>query len=444
MSVEKKEATRQSVAMTTLGCKVNQFESAAFASELKTRSVELVPFSSRADVYIINTCAVTAKAAAQSRQAIRRACRTNPDARVVVTGCYAQVAAQDVLELVEQPVCIVGNGFKHRLVEVALAPGSCDLEMYMGDIRRQREICPLEVDRFPGRTRAYLKVQDGCNQFCSYCIVPYARGRSRSLAEDKVLDQAERFAAAAYREVVLTGIHLGHYGLDFEPKGSLVRLLGKLLDRKLPVRYRLSSLEPAEVSEELLQMMQEHRQLMPYLHIPLQSGDARVLKRMNRSYGADDFARVIRSCVAHVPDMAIGVDVLVGFPGEDDAAFQNTYDLLTSLPVSYLHVFPYSKRPGTATAGMSGHLAGPVKKERVALLRELDHKKRELFYRQHVGTVRPVLVEKIVKASGMMRGFTDNYIPVLFKAQEGLNNRIIMVKLKSVTDEGVLGTLAGK
>jgi threonylcarbamoyladenosine tRNA methylthiotransferase MtaB len=436
MNMEKTGTVR--VSLTTLGCKVNQFESAAFLSELEQRGVELVPFSRPADICIINTCAVTARAGAQSRQMIRRALRENPGARLVVTGCYAQVAAQEIVEISDSPFCIVGNNFKHRLVEVALAEGRCDLEMHLGDIGASREICPLTVTSFGDRTRASLKVQDGCNSFCSYCIVPYSRGRSRSLDPERVLAQAQIFAGQGYKEQVLTGIHLGHYGHDLAPRTTLVDLLRLLLAQDFSGRYRLSSLEPAEIGDELLDLMAGSEAVMPHLHIPLQSGDDRILKRMNRRYSVANFVSVVEKCAAVLPGAAVGVDVLVGFPGEDQDAFANTFGLLASLPVSSLHVFPYSRRPGTPAASMAGQVEKKVKEERVALLRELDGKKRAAFYRQHLGTVRQVLVEGHSQGR-LLRGFTDNYIPVFLEGPASLAGQLVEVRLQEPTAGGVRG-----
>ncbi len=433
------------VALTTLGCKVNQFESASFLSGFRESGVEIVPFSRQADVYVVNTCAVTSKAAAQSRQTIRRALRANPEARVVVTGCYAQVASREILELAERPLCIVGNGNKHLLVDVALMRdddcGGCDLEMYMGDIGRKKEVCPLTVTAFPDRTRAFLRVQDGCNNFCSYCIVPYARGRSRSVPQTEVLAQAERFAAEGFRETVVTGIHVGHYGRDLEPATDLLRLMAALVRRLPEMRFRISSLEPTELSDELLELIASAPNLMPHLHIPLQSGDDSILRKMNRRYEAADFAGVVARAARRLPGAAIGVDVLVGFPGEGEEAFRNTARLLEDLPVTYLHVFPYSSRPGTVAAGLPGHLPKTVKEERVAELRELDHKKRTAFHRLHLGQTRPVLVER--KKEGLLRGFTDNYIPVSFAGSSRLAGQVVSVRLESLGEGLVCGAAAG-
>ena len=430
---------KKRVALTTLGCKVNQFESAAFLSSLAEREAEVVDFAGPAEVYIVNTCAVTARAAQQSRQMIRRALKANPAARLVVTGCYAQIASQEILDLVDQPLCIVGNGFKDKLVEIALADDHCDLEMFMSDIGRRKEICPLTVRRFGDRTRAYLKIQDGCNSFCSYCVVPFTRGRSRSLAPEKVVEQARVFAAEGYRELVITGIHTGTYGQDLQPATDLVALLRRLA-AECPLRYRISSLDPGEITPELLELLVAEPHLLPHLHIPLQSGDDQVLARMNRRYTAAGFGDLLSRIRHRLPDAAIGADVMAGFPGEDEAAFRNTYNLLAGLPVTYLHVFPYSKRPGTVAARMEGQVASGVKNERVALLRELDQRKRREFYTSQLGQVRSVLAEP-GRRGKRLGGFTDNYVPVRFAAPAELVNTVVRVRLDEVVEDGVRATL---
>jgi threonylcarbamoyladenosine tRNA methylthiotransferase MtaB len=427
------------VSITTLGCKVNQFESASFASRFEEQGAKLVAGSGDADVCVINTCAVTAKAGAQSRLAIRQAIRRNPRARVVVTGCYAQIASGQVVELCEQPICVVGNGQKHLLVDIALTDRQCDLEMYIGDIGSQRLITPLSVRRFAGRTRAFLRVQDGCNRFCTYCIVPYSRGRSRSLEPDRVLDQVAVFSDEGYRELVVTGIHVGHYGLDFEPRLRFADLLKLLAERQDSMRYRISSLEPLEITDEILAILAHFPKFMPHLHIPLQSGDDLILRKMNRPYTRDEFARIVEKCRLLLPEAAIGIDVLVGFPGEDDRAFRQTVELLELLPVSYLHVFPYSKRPGTVAAGLPGQISNLIKQERVSILRELDREKRRAFYSSQLGKVRDTLFEGGRSAGGLVKGFTDNYVPVFCRAPGSIANQVVPVRLAELTEGGVLG-----
>lgn len=429
----------KTVAVTTLGCKVNQYESASFISRFKARGLEIVPFSKPADIYVINSCAVTGKAGAQSRQMIRRALRTNPEARVIATGCYAQIAAQEVLELADQPICIVGNDHKHLLVDIALSDKLCDLEIYLGDIARKQEICELPVQRFSGRTRAYLKVQDGCNNFCSYCIVPYARGRVRSLSPTSVLEQVMVFAEEGYQELVLTGIHVGLYGQDLGPGNSLLNLVNLLHDAPYDLRYRISSLEPGELSDELLERLAASAKFMPHFHLPLQSGDPQILQKMNRRYTVEDFSRVVHRIIEVMPRAAIGLDTLVGFPGEDESMFNHTLELIESLPISYLHVFPYSRRPGTLADKMPNQVASEIKEERAARLRELDHKKRTAFYSQQVGVVLRVLAEGKNNRFKMMKGFSENYVPVYFEAPPSLANTIVKVKVERVMDRNVFG-----
>lgn len=437
-----KEPTQIKVAITTLGCKVNQYESASFASAFARRGALIVPFSQPADIYVINTCAVTMKAGAQSRQTIRQALKKKSDARVVVTGCYSQVAALEILDLVDQPVCLVGNGYKHLLVDFALATDHCDLEMYMTDIGTIRECCHLPVTTFSGRTRAYLKIQDGCDNYCSYCIVPLSRGRSRSVLPELALGQARMFVESGYQEVVVTGIHVGKYGKDLQDRpDTLATFLDQVTALHPDTRFRLSSLEPQELSPEILALFASRQNLMPHLHIPLQSGDDHILQKMNRHYTAGEFRQIVTRAHQLLPAAALGIDVMVGFPGEDAQAFQNTYDLLSALPVTYLHVFPYSRRPGTGAAKRHDQVATQIKNERVALLRALAAAKQQEFYQRFIGTTHRVLAEKKNK-KGLMRGFTENYIPVCFEAPASLANTLVGVRIDRVAGDQVFGTLS--
>lgn len=420
------------VAITTLGCKVNQFESAAFASEFEARGCQMVSFQAEADIYVINTCTVTARAGQQSRQLIRRVLNQHPRARVFVTGCYAQMDPETVLSLGEHPVAIVGNGNKHRLVNAALSDNPPDLIMLMGRIRNNREICDLPVTRFRGRTRAYLRIQDGCDNFCSYCIVPYTRGPSRSLHLAKVLAQTAIFAEQGYRELVITGINVGKYGLDLREGETIYSLLDRICLDFPQLRLRVSSIEPTEVNDRLLTLIDRHANFMPHLHIPLQSGDDQVLARMNRRYSRTQFAEVINRVHAAQPTAAIGCDVLGGFPGESEAEADNTYQLLAELPISYLHVFPYSRRPGTLAATMPHHLPGPVKEARVQRLRELDQTKRQAMYAQGLGRVYQVLVERRNSTTGLLQGFSENYIPLLFAGGTGLIRTVVPVRFTHI------------
>jgi len=429
------------IAIATLGCKVNQYESASFVSSFQETGCEMVPFTSLADVYVINTCAVTARAGQQSRQLVRRALKTNPDAKLVVTGCYAQMEPQQILGITENCLCIVGNGYKHLLVEAALTKSSCDLSMLMGNVGLKREICPLQVRRFSGRTRAFLRIQDGCNNFCSYCIVPYTRGRSRSVPLKEVLDQAAVFAGEGYREMVITGINVGKYGADLDEGETIYSLFSRLCRDFPDMRFRLSSIEPTEVNDALLDLMSGLPNFMPHLHIPLQSGDDRILSDMNRHYSVQYFTKVIGEIHAALPDAAIGCDILCGFPGEDDTAYTNTSRLIEELSVTYLHVFPYSKRSGTLAASMKNQVPKQVKEERVRKLRTLDRAKRDVFYARFVHTTQKVLVEQRNRKNKLLQGFSENYLPVRFDGPENLSGEVVPVRIDRMKDGELFGTI---
>ena len=430
------------VALATLGCKVNQFESAAFIRAFQEQGCEIVPVSVPADVVVINTCAVTARAGQQSRQLIRRLARSQPQARLVLTGCYAELAAETLADLAPQhTVTVLGNASKGVLVDQALQGLAEDL---VPDIQKSTAIAPLQARRFPGRTRAFLRIQDGCNNFCSYCIVPHTRGRSRSLPLAKVLEQMQIFVEEGYMEVVVTGINVGRYGLDLAEGEDIYSLLRTLCRNFPQTRIRLSSIEPTEVNEQLLDLLTGQENFMPHLHIPLQSGDNGVLSRMNRHYRAEDFAQRVEQLHAALPQAAIGCDILVGFPGEDAQAAENTYTLLARLPISSLHVFPYSVRPGTVAATMDQQVSGPVKEERVARLQHLDGEKRQAFYARHHRTTQRVLVEKKSKHSRQLQGFSENYIPVHFHGPAHLVGKVVEVRLVEMRDGIVWGGQAKK
>lgn len=440
------------IAITTLGCKVNQYESAAFQSGFEAAGCRLVRAKETADIVVINTCTVTARAGAQSRHAIRRLIRLHPGARIVITGCYAQMAAQELVRMVDRPVCIIGNGNKDRLVATALSDTPCDLTMLMGPVSQKKEICRLPVRHFGDRTRACLRVQDGCNNFCSYCIVPYTRGRSRSLPMEEVLEQAAIFAAEGHREIVVTGIHVGLYGQDLDPDrdpgsggaSDCAALMRQLCRAHPDIRFRLSSIEPKEISEELLALMAEAKNFLPHLHIPLQSGDDAILARMNRGYTRAQFKEIVTFCRAMVPDAAIGIDVLAGFPGETEQHFANTCALLEECDCTYLHAFPYSPRPGTLAATFDRQVPQVVRDQRVADLKQLDAEKKARFYRRYLGATRPVLVEHKRDPEGNLRGFTDNYIPVSFPGDKALMNTIAAVTITTVSGTLARGTIMEK
>lgn len=430
------------VYLYTLGCKVNQFETAAFRSSMEDNGVAVTDSLQHADIIVINTCAVTNKASAQSRQEIRRAARQNPLASLVVTGCHAQMAAEELRQiddLDQDRLKIVTNDLKEELVPMVLEVDRDTPAPVSGDISLISDISRLHVTQFSGRTRAYLRVQDGCNSFCSYCIVPYTRGRSRSLPPDEVLSQAQAYARAGHLELVITGIHVGHYGNDLAEPEDLADLITRLCNALPRVRFRLSSIEPLELNEKILTLMKELDNFIPHLHIPLQSGDNEILARMNRRYSREQFLACIDECTRYVPDAAIGIDVMVGFPGESRSHFQNTVALLQDIDCSYLHVFPYSIRPGTRAAEFSDQVDRHEKRKRVELLRALDVVKRRNFYCRFLGSRRSVLIETERDGAGLLKGFSDNYIPIRAVGTEKWKNRIVQAELKELTGQAVLG-----
>lgn len=364
---------------------------------------------------------------------------------MLITGCYAQLTGDKLPELIsDSSLIVIGNGDKHLVVSTALAEEQA-VPSSVTDVGVVKEICPLPVRRFSGRTRAYLRIQDGCNNFCSYCIVPYTRGRCRSLPLAEVLAQVAIFAEEGYQELVVTGINVGKYGLDLTEGEDIYSLLETLCRRFPGIRIRLSSVEPAEVNERLLNLMTGFANFMPHLHIPLQSGDNGVLARMQRKYTTEIFAEVVERVRVTLPHAAIGCDILAGFPGEDELAAENSFSFLAQLPVTYLHIFPYSLRPGTAAAKFADQVPGPVKDARVARLRELDVQKKAAFYQQYCGTEQRVLLEGGDEQAGLFKGFSENYISVRCKGNTRLvrssAGTVVPVRLVEVRGETVLGEI---
>ncbi|PID41339.1 MAG: tRNA (N(6)-L-threonylcarbamoyladenosine(37)-C(2))-methylthiotransferase MtaB [Proteobacteria bacterium] len=428
----------------TLGCKVNQYESAAVRSAFETAGISVTPLVREADIIVINTCTVTGKAGAESRRTVRKAAKINENAPIIITGCHAQLEAERLKQLdIASPerICIISNDRKDDLVTHVLTASGQPHDLFNKAISDAKKITRLPVNRFGSRTRAYLKVQDGCTNFCSYCIVPYTRGRNRSLPKKEAVEQALRFREAGHREIVITGIHVGTYGNDLKEQTNIVDLLVTLCRSTPDINYRLSSIEPVEISHDLLTIMSEIDNLMPHLHIPLQSGDNDILKRMNRRYSREQFSSIIADCRSLLPDAAIGIDVLTGFPGETDRQFNNTTALLSEIDCTYLHVFPYSKRPGTVAADMKNQVDKQTKQKRVDQLRTLGNEKKIHFYRQHLTTSRPVLIEKEKDRQGNLKGFTDNYIPVIVTGDDTVQNSMVTARLATLENTIVRATI---
>jgi threonylcarbamoyladenosine tRNA methylthiotransferase MtaB len=418
------------VAVATLGCKTNQFESAAMIEQFEKAGYSVVPFTQTADIYVVNSCTVTAKTDAETRRLIRRARRLNPDARVVATGCYAQVAPGE-LEQMPELDSVLGNREKQDIIGM------------ISDIASESTAGPLRLESFAEHTRAFLQAQNGCNSFCAYCIVPYARGRSRSVPLEEVLQGVRGLAANGYREVVLTGIHLGAYGLDLTPAVSLTELVRRIDAGCLVPRLRIGSVEPNELTDELLALMAGSNIVCPHLHIPLQSGSDTVLKRMGRRYD-EDFFRSLTARIHHsLPHAFIGADVIAGFPGESEAEFMETVRLIRDLPFSDLHVFPYSRRSGTRAANLPGQMPPQIIKERAELLRTISAEKKAAFLARQVGAELQALVQGFNDTSRICNGITRNYVTVSFAGTREMINSEQTVKIVSFNGDQATGKLVG-
>ncbi len=430
------------VVVKTLGCKVNQCESEAILNALvKSDGGFVAGDGGRAEVVIVNTCTVTAKAAMQSRQAVRQAVRTHPGAHIVVTGCHAHTAAAD-LAAIDGVDLIVNNDNKHRIPEQLLGRRPENTAAHgegQADCSAAAPFTKLPGIPHGRRTRPFLKIQDGCDAFCTYCIVPHARGRSRSMPMDGVIEHVGQLARLGYREVVLTGIHIGCYGRDLLPTTTLYDLLAHIQAAGIIDRVRLSSIEPGELNDPIIGLAGAHPaspgRLCPHFHIPLQSGDDTILARMHRPYGRDDFRQLVLRIVDRLPNAAIGVDTLIGFPGETDAAFERTVNLIESLPVAYLHVFPFSARKGTPAFSYPDPVPLAVIKKRCERMRRLGSQKRRTFYTKTLGQQTTVLVE--ARRAGPLKGLTDNYVPVRFDGPDAWLNTFRQVHVQRLAHDGL-------
>ena len=443
------------VAIETLGCKVNQYETSYFFEVLKQAGYRCVSFREPADVYIVHSCAVTAKAGAQTRQLLRRARRANPAAKIVAAGCYAQLEGRRIAREA-LATHILGNPAKFDLLEWLARPGSFE-EPCMAIEPAPRSPQGVVEGLFPvadkgfavspvsrmhtGRTRAVLKVQDGCDAFCSYCVVPYVRGKSRSLAPALVLAQLKEFLEAGYRETVLTGIHLGKWGKDLVPAQSLPDLLQKIGESPWrPSRLRLSSIEPDEFDSRLLEVVSSAGWICRHFHIPLQSADSEILARMRRPYSPEFYRDLVLGLHAAFPEAGIGADVLTGFPGESEKQFENTFEFIEKLPLSYLHVFPFSPRPGAEAADFSGRLRPDELKRRATILQSLGRRKRRAFRQSFIGRRIEVLAETEVRPD-QWEGISSNYVKVFFRPSgEIRQGEPVMVEVDGFRGEELTGT----
>ncbi len=431
------------VAFYTLGCKVNSYETEAIWQLFKAHGYERVDFETEtADVYVINTCTVTNTGDKKSRQVIRRAIRRNPDAIVAVTGCYAQTSPNEIADIPGVDI-IVGTQGRERLVEYVQQIQSERTPINaVGNIMKARTFEELDVPSFTDRTRASLKIQEGCNNFCTFCIIPWARGLMRSRQPESVIEQAKKLVQAGYLEIVLTGIHTGGYGEDLE-NYNLAKLLKDLEQVEGLKRIRISSIEASQITDEVLEVINHSDKVCRHLHVPLQAGDDEVLKRMRRKYTTAEFKEKMAKVREALPGVALTTDVIVGFPGETEEQFMNGYHFIKEIGFAELHVFPYSMRTGTPAARMENQVPEEVKKDRVAKLIELNTELTLNYAKEYVGDVLEVIPERAFKedpASGLLMGYSDNYLNVVFPGTEEMIGNVCKVKIDEAGSEYCKGT----
>ncbi|MBS4199721.1 tRNA (N(6)-L-threonylcarbamoyladenosine(37)-C(2))-methylthiotransferase MtaB [Bacillus sp. FJAT-49732] len=420
------------VAFHTLGCKVNHYETEAIWQLFKNQGYERVDYESNADVYVINTCTVTNTGDKKSRQVIRRAIRQNPDAVICVTGCYAQTSPAEIMAIPGVDV-VVGTQDRAKMLDY--------IEQYkeerqpingVGNIMKNRVYEELDVPFFTDRTRASLKIQEGCNNFCTFCIIPWARGLMRSRDPKEVIRQAQQLVDAGYKEIVLTGIHTGGYGEDMKDY-NLAALLRDLESQvKGLKRIRISSIEASQLTDEVIDVIDKSKLVVRHLHIPLQSGSNTVLKRMRRKYTMEFFAERLELLKKALPGLAVTSDVIVGFPGETEEEFMETYEFIKKHKFSELHVFPYSKRTGTPAARMLDQIDENIKNDRVHRLITLSDQLAKEYASNFENDVLEVIPEEKYKEnpeSGLYEGYTDNYLKVVFPASEDMVGKLVKVKI---------------
>ncbi|WP_094602901.1 Threonylcarbamoyladenosine tRNA methylthiotransferase MtaB [Sporomusa silvacetica DSM 10669] len=435
------------VAFTTLGCKVNQFETEVMEGLFKVRGYKVVDFDQHADIYVINTCSVTNLGEKKSRQLIRRASRQNPAAIIAVAGCYSQVSPDKVSQIPGVDV-IVGTQDRTRIVELveAVAANNRTLQVnVVADIMHATEFEDIPLFSMPGRTRAFLKIQEGCTNFCTYCIIPYARGPLRSRPLASIAAETEKLVAAGFNEIVLTGIHLGAFGRDLVHNGAeitLVEAVETVLAAGVQglMRLRLGSLESIELSGRLISLMQTDKRLCPHLHLPLQSGADQILMAMNRQYTTAQYRELITNIKAQVPGIAITTDIIVGFPGETDELFESTMNFVATIGFAKIHVFPYSRRTGTPAAEFSEQIPAADKKIRVQRLQRLADEQSREFYQSFLGQKLDVLFDT-VEAKGIISGLTGNYARIYAAGNQESIGRIAAVKLERFHQDGLWGQI---
>ena len=420
----------------TLGCKVNQYETEAMQKLFEAAGYETADEISAADVVVVNTCTVTAVSSQKSRQMIRRAAGANPNAVLAVVGCYAQSEPQAV-EKISGVDVIIGTKDRTRIVELVEAA----LKNRGEKIFRVGPVDEIhafeELPHAPHRTRAFLKIEDGCNNFCAYCIIPHVRGRVRSRPLKNIRAECLALAAAGYKEIVLTGIHIGAYGRDFRDGTTLVDAVKTVLDAANPLRLRLGSIESAEMTDELIALLKSDARICNHVHLPLQSGSDEILRAMRRPYTTKNFSELTARLVEEIPNISIGTDLIVGFPGETDENFSETLQFIREQPFSKIHVFPFSARTGTPAASMPNQISPPLKKSRADLALEISRAKSKFFSERLIGRTVEVIAE--TSTGGIVDGLTKNYVRVYFPDEKISLGEVIKISVERLHKDGVFG-----
>lgn len=434
----------KTVAFHTLGCKVNQYEEQALKEIFLKEGYKNVAFQEKADVYVIITCTVTHLGDKKSRQIIRRAIKTNPDGIVVATGCYAQTSPEEVLNIPGINL-VVGTQERGRIVSLIEETKRLKEPLNLvGNIMEANHFEELPVNMAEGRTRAFVKVQEGCDNFCSYCIIPYARGPLRSRQPENVISEIQNLVNQGFQEIVLTGIHTGAYGRDLAEDMDLASLLIKIeTEVKGLNRIRLGSIEPMDISLNLIQVIAESEHICPHLHIPMQSGNDEILTKMNRNYSSYEFYKLISVTRSYIKDLAVTTDIIVGFPGETDNHFDQMYHFIELMNFSNMHIFKFSPRKGTPAADFSDQVDSKVKEERSSRMLELAEMKANEFAERFIGKEVEVLVEHEPEGE-WSQGLIPQYLRVYFKSEGYLSGELVRIIIDDVKDGNLYGHLAGK
>ncbi len=438
-------ADARRVAFVTLGCKVNQYDTEQMLTLFRRSGYKIVEFDQPADVYVINTCTVTGRGSAKSRQLIRNAIRRSPLSVVAVTGCYTQTRPDEVAAIPGVNL-IIGTQDRERVVELCEEAAGRDVPIRaVNNVWQAREFEDIPIENFSRGTRAVVKVQEGCNVFCTYCIIPYARGKPRSRPPESVRAEVEQLAGQGYREVVLTGIHVGSYGKDVGNRFTLEGLMEQVAGVPGIERVRLSSIEPGHVSDRLIALMAENPRICRHLHLSLQSGSETVLRRMKRAYTAGEFRSKVERIKAVMPDCGLTTDIIVGFPGETEAEHRESLAFVREMGFSRLHVFPFSVREGTPAATMPGQVPRGLKEQRTHEMIALGDELAREFHARFIGTTLQVLAETEADTEpSWLEGYTRNYIRVQFPGGDELQGTLIPVRLTAVVDEICQGEMDGR